>query len=87
MPSKEFLMEMASHEKESGSERASACPEPALRTGTVGQTRVRTCGPGGWKLSMARCQGRATPANTREMGMGVMSGGGCEAAVQETRGK
>lgn len=44
MPSKEFLMEMASHEKESGSERAGARPEPTLGAGTAGRTRVRTCG-------------------------------------------
>lgn len=83
MPSKEFLMEMASHEKESGSERASARPEPALLTGTVGHTRVRTCGPGGWRLSVAGCQGRATPASTREMGMGVMSGGAAKEQLKE----
>lgn len=87
VPSKEFLVEMASHEKESGSERASARPEPPLRTGTAGHTRVRTCGPRGWRLSVAECQGRATLASTREMGMGVMSARGREAAAEGTRGE
>lgn len=36
---------------------------------------------------MAGCQGRATLASTREMGMGVTSGGGCGAAAEGTRGK
>lgn len=87
MPSKEFLMEMASHEKRER-ERAGECAPGACAA--HGHSGAHTCAhlwPGRLEAELGRVPGSCHPGEHEGDGDGGDERRGCEAALEGTRGK